>query len=307
MMDSGNLKLKPLTGSIACEVSGVDVDREFSSVVCEQLRTALAQHAVLVLRHAAPVTAEQQQRVAAVFGEPQPLQLFQFLGAPQPSISFNPGSRIAASDDSNAPKRSATIERRELQNLGLGGEFDGWHSDSSFTPWLPKAAVLHAEIIPPVGGDTCFASLTAAYDALSETMQRWLANAKAIHMVPEGFKEGINIHQYGSDAEARFDREYPPREWPLVIRHPDTGRRALFVVPGYMVHIVGLKRAESHALIRFLCHHVSSAGFVYRHHWHPGDLVVWDEVMALHRAPTDFEPHHRRVVRVTAGRQVPTA
>jgi taurine dioxygenase len=306
-MTGGDLQVKPLTGSIACEVSGVDLSREFSSVVCEQLRASLAQYAVLVLRHAAPVTAEQQQRVAAVFGEPQPLQLFQFLGAPQPSISFNPGSRIAASDDASAPKRSATIERRELQNLGLGGEFDGWHSDSSFTPWLPKAAVLRAEIIPPVGGDTCFAGLAAAYEALSETMQRWLADAKAIHVVPDGFKEGINIHQYGPDAEARFDSEYPPREWPLVIRHPDTGRKALFVVPGYMVHIVGLKRAESHSLIRFLCHHVASAGFVYRHHWHPGDLVVWDEVMALHRAPTDFAPHHRRVVRVTAGRQVPTA
>jgi taurine dioxygenase len=167
--------------------------------------------------------------------------------------------------------------------------------------------VLRAEVIPPIGGDTCFASLSAAYDALSPMMQAWLAEAKAVYLVPDGFKEGINIHQYGPDAEARFDAEYPPREWPLVIRHPETGRKALFIVPGYVAHVVGLKRPESHALIRFLCRHVASASFVYRHHWHPGDLVVWDEVMALHRAPDDFAPHHRKVVRVTAGRQVPTA
>jgi taurine dioxygenase len=305
--DLTSLRITPLTGSLACEIRGVDLSRELTPAVAEEIRKALAQYSVIAFRHGNGNSAEQQHRLASLFGEPQPLQLFQFLGALQPSISFNPGSRVAASQDTTAPKESAATRRKDLQNLGLGGEFDGWHSDSTFTPWLPKAAVLRAEVIPPVGGDTCFSSLSAAYDALSATMQSWLADAKAIHMVPEGFKEGINIHQYGPDAEARFDSEYPPREWPMVIRHPETGRKALFVVPGYVVHIVGLKRAESHALIRFLCHHIASASFVYRHHWQPGDLVVWDEVMALHRAPNDFEPHHRRVVRVTAGRQVPTA
>jgi taurine dioxygenase len=137
-------------------------------------------------------------------------------------------------------------------------------------------------------------------------MQGWLAGASAIHIVPEGFKEGINLDRYGPDADARFDAEFPPREWPLVIRHPETGRKALFVNPGYVVHIVGLKRAESHALLRFLCHHVASTSFTYRHHWRPGDLVLWDEVTALHRAPDDFAPHDRKVVRVTAGRATPT-
>jgi len=301
------LKITPLTGSVAAEVEGADFTCELPSVIEDEIRKALAQYAVLVFHNEKQIGTEEQHRLASVFGEPQPLQLFQFLGAPQPSIAFDPGSRIAASKDGAGPKASAAIKRKDLQNLGLGGEFDGWHSDSSFTPWLPKAAVLRAEIIPPVGGDTCFSSLSAAYDALSPMMKEWLANAKAVHMVPEGFKEGINIHQYGVDAEERFDAEYPPREWPLVVRHPETGRKALFIVPGYVVHIVGLKRAESHALIRFLCRHIASASFVYRHHWQAGDLVAWDEVMALHRAPDDFEPHHRKVIRVTAGRQVPTA
>ena len=166
-------------------------------------------------------------------------------------------------------------------------------------------AVLRAEVISPVGGDTGFASLCAAYDALSPMMQAWLEQARAVHIVPAGYKEGIGLDSYGPDAEERFDAEFPPREWPLVIAHPETGRKALFINPSYTVHIVGLKRAESHAILRFLSRHVASASFVYRHHWRPGDLVLWDEVTALHRAPDDFAPHDRKVVRVTAGRCVP--
>jgi taurine dioxygenase len=301
------LTITPLNGSIGAQVAGVDLRRDVPPAVAQQIREAFAAHFVLVFRNERQASAEEQQRLATLFGEPQPLAVFQFLGARQPSIRFNPGSRIAASDEASAPKAAATVQRQELRNLGIAGEFDGWHSDSTFTPWLPRVAVLRAEVIPPVGGDTGFASLCAAYDALSPTMQSWLAEVTAVHIVPEGFKEGINLVQYGPDAEARFDAEYPPREWPLVIAHPETGRKALFINPGYVAHIRGLKRPESHALIRFLCRHVASSGFVYSHHWHSGDLVLWDELTALHRAPDDFAPHDRKVVRVTAGRIVPTA
>lgn len=301
------LSVTRLTGSIAAEIEGADLTREIPHAVAAQIRKAFAEHLVLVFRNPGGATPEAQHRLAVVFGEPQPLAVFQFLGALQASITFDPGSRIVASKDAAAPKASAAVAREELQNLGLAGEFDGWHSDSTFTPWLPKAAVLRAELIPPVGGDTGFASLCAAYDALSPTMQSWLASMKAVHIIPDGYKEGVNLSRYGPDAEARFDAEYPPREWPLVIEHPETGRKALFVNPGYTVHVTGLARAESHALLRFLCRHVASASFTYRHHWRPGDLVVWDEAFALHRAPDDFAPHPRKVVRVTAGRQTPTA
>lgn len=304
---SQRLQVSRLTGSFAAEVAGVDLGRELDPEIADEIRRAFAEYSVLVFRNAGGVGPEEQNRLAAVFGEPQPLEIFQFLGALSASISFDPGSRIAASNDLAAPKESARVARADLQNLGLGGDADGWHSDSSFTPWLPKAAVLRAETISPVGGDTCFSSLAAAYDALSPTMQAWLAGVRAVHMVPEGFKDGINVHQYGPDAEAKFDAAYPPREWPLVVAHPETGRKGLFMVPGYIVHIVGLKRAESHALLRFLARHVASASFVYRHHWRPGDLVAWDEVMTLHRAPDDMGGHPRKVVRATAGRQVPSA
>ncbi len=304
---ASGLTVTPLTGSIGAQIEGVDLSCDLSPGIARQIREAFAKYFVLVFRNAKPATAEAQLRLAALFGEPQPLAVFQFLGAHQPAIKFAPQSRVVESNDPAAPKPAAAIKREDLRGIAISGEFDGWHSDSTFTPFLPRAAVLRAEVIPPVGGDTSFSSLCAAYDALSPTMQAWLADIKAVHIVPEGFKEGINLPLYGPDAEERFDAEYPPREWPLIITHPETGRKALFINPGYVVHLVGLKRAESHALIRLLCRHVASTSFVYRHHWQAGDLVVWDELTALHRAPDDFAPHDRKVVRITAGRTVPTA
>ena len=225
-------------------------------------------------------------------------------------MTLDAGSRIAATADRSAPKPTVTRDdrmTRELQGLGLGGDFDGWHTDSSFTPWLPRVAVLRAEVISPVGGDTSFTSLCAAHEALSPTMQQILEDLTAVHVYPPGYKEVLQLEQYGPDAESRFEAEYPPREWPVVIAQPETGRRCLFVNPAYTVHLMGLKRAESNALLRFLFSHLGGAGFQYRHHWRPGDLVLWDEVTVLHRAPDDVAGHDRRVVRVTAGQCVPSA
>lgn len=304
---TATLKIRPLGGLIGAEIEGVDLSRDIPSHVAAEIRAAFAQYFVLVLRNARDVGAEEQHRLAAIFGTPEPLAHFQFLGAMDTALTINAGSKIGGSNASSGIKAHRPARHKNLQGIGISGEFDGWHSDSTFLPWLPRAAVLRAEIIPPVGGDTGFTSLCAAYDALSPTVQTWLADLKAVHIVPDGYKDGINIDAYGPDAEARFDAEYPPREWPLVIAHPETGRKALFANPSYTVHVSGLKRAESHALLRFLFHHVMSASFIYSHHWRPGDLVVWDEVTALHRAPNDFGDHPRKVLRVTAGRAVPTA
>ena len=307
---AGPVTITPLTGSIGARVTGVDLRHDVPDDVADRIRGAFARHCVLVFPNEYDIGAEEQTRLAALFGEPQPLAIFQFLGALSSSITFDPGSKIAKTAEESAPKPTAVHDdrmARELQALGLAGEFDGWHTDSSFTPWLPRVAVLRAEVISPVGGDTGFTSLCAAYDALSPTMKRVLGDLTAVHIVPAGYKEGINVWRYGPDAEARFDAEYPPREWPIVIEHPESGRRALFVNPAYTVHIMGMKRAESNALLRFLFGHIAGAAFQYRHHWSPGDLVLWDEVTALHRAPDDCAQSDRKVVRVTAGRCVPSA
>jgi taurine dioxygenase len=302
---TGAICVTPLTGSLGAEVHGVDLSCDIAPDVAQAIREAFYRHFVLVFRGEREAGPAEQHRLAALFGTPEPVPLLAFLGVEQAGISLKPGSKLAQSDEAKAPKATAPLRRAELQNIGIAGEFDGWHSDSTFTPWFHRAAVLRSPVIPPIGGDTGFASLCAAYDGLSPVMQEWLGDLRAVHMMPEGLKEGISISEYGPDAAARFDAAFPPREWPLVITHPETGRKVLSVNPSDCVHIVGLKRAESHALLRFLCHHVVSSSFVYRHHWQPGDLVLWDELTVLHRAPDDFAPYDREVVRVTAGRVVP--
>ena len=302
--------ITPLTGSIGARISGVDLRDEVPDDVADVLRDAFARYQVLVVSQSQEVGAEEQTRLAALFGEPQPLAVFQFLGALSSELTLNTGSRIAATATPGAPKATDVRDdrmARELRGVGLGGSFDGWHADSTFTPWLPRVAVLRAEVLSPVGGDTGFTSLCAAYDALSPTMQRFVEDLTAVHVYPPGYKEVLNLAQYGPDAEARFDAEYPPREWPVVIEHPENGRRALFVNPGYTVHVVGLTRAESNAVLSLLFAHLGGADFQYRHHWAPGDLVLWDEVTVLHRAPGDVGAQERKVVRVTAGRCVPAA
>jgi taurine dioxygenase len=166
-------------------------------------------------------------------------------------------------------------------------------------------ASLRAEIIPPVGGDTCWATMRAAFDDLSPTMQTWLEDCEALHWYPPHFKDAFKFHLYGEGAEQRFDERYIPWRHPAVVRHPATGRKSLFVNPVYTVELVGLTERESHELLSFLFRHSLSPRYTYRHHWDPNDLVIWDELSTVHLAPQDFAPYPRRMIRFTGGVLVP--
>jgi taurine dioxygenase len=286
---------------VGARIEGVDVGTDIDEDLRPQLQQALWEHGVLVFS-GADVGMEEQVRVVSCFGPVQPLEIFRFLGEPNPVLAIDPKGGGTVDQEGKA-RRKVVFNRRPEQVM----EFQGWHTDSSFTSELPQAAALRAEVIPPVGGDTCFASLCAAHDALSPVMRDWLVNLRAIHAVPAGYKEAIEIWQYGDDAEARFDAEYPPREHPVVIEHPRSRRRALFVNPSYTVRIAGMTDRESAAILRFLYNHIATPDFVYRHHWSPGDIVVWDELVCLHLAPQDYHPHERKVVRVTAGSVAPVS
>src|SRR5262249_47319379 len=146
-------------------------------------------------------------------------------------------------------------------------EFQSWHTDAAFCAWIPKVASLRAEVIPDVGGDTSWTNLCAAYEALSPRMRGWLEEVEAVHVHGPQFKINFDFSPYGEDAEARFDTAHEPRRYPLVIEHPESGRRALYVNPVYTAGIDGLSRDESKHLLRFLFRHIANQAFVYRHHW----------------------------------------
>lgn len=296
---SHELRVTKLASSVGARVDGMDLSRDIPEEVRARLRQELWDNFVLVFP-GREVGMDEQIRLVSCFGEAQPMPVFKFLGEENLAIAVD-YRRGGVVDGDGEAKRPVTFNNQRRQVM----EFPAWHTDVSFTPVVPLAGSLRAEVVPPVGGDTCFASLCAAYDALSPVMQGLLRDLKAVHAPPLGYKHAINISQYGYDAEQRFDAAFPPREHPVVIEHPYSNRRAIFVNPGFTVNIAGMTDPESVSLLRFLYNHITQANFVYRHHWTPGDIVVWDELVCLHLAPTDFQSHDRRLVRIIGGTVAP--
>jgi taurine dioxygenase len=183
-----------------------------------------------------------------------------------------------------------------------------WHSDWSFQDQPPAATLLHAKIVPPVGGDTHFADGYAAYEALSPTMQRMLYGLRAVHSAagPYGTKG-----YYAQDGKARSMEIISSVEaekthtHPLVRTHPESGRKALFVNAIYTIAVEGMTEAESQALLGFLFKHMTQDVFVYKHRWAPNMLTMWDNRCALHNAMGGYDGHRRLMHRVTLAGETP--
>ena len=287
-----DVKVTALTSTIGARVEGVDVAAGLDEPTAHAVRQALLDHLVLVLP-GQRLTGDQQQEFAALFGAPQPYPVSALFGDLTTIVTID-NELIAPADDD------------DLADMGFGTQHGAWHSDYTFNRFIPSVATLRAELVPPLGGDTVWSSMYAAFDALSVTMQEVLLGLRAVHWSGPLFPRNFGISRFGPDALERFEQEFPPRSHPVVITHPDTGRRALFVNPSYTVRIDGMSVPESRALLDFLFSHLRDPAFLYRHHWDPDDLVIWDERSTVHLAPTDFHPHRRRLVRVAAGSTVPT-
>ena len=177
-----------------------------------------------------------------------------------------------------------------------------WHSDWSFLTPPPAATVLHGRVIPPVGGDTLFANQYAAYDALPDAAKARIDGVNAWHSAARGYApDGM----YGDNDKGRSMDIRPSVEarkrrlQPMVRPHPETGRKALFVNPGYTVAIDGMDEDEGWALLVELFQHQVGEAFQYRHAWKPDMLVMWDNRCLLHRATGGYEGHQRVLHRTT--------
>jgi taurine dioxygenase len=294
------MRITPLTTSIAAQVDGVDIRKPLPEAQAEEIRQALAQHSVLVFRDQ-PMDLEQQSRFTEIFGPLEPLPPLKFLGANDSAVSLDVNDNARMTLTGSKKENRYRLDRREFTS-----EFQAWHTDSSFTAQIPRAATLRAEVVSPVGGGTTWISMAAAYDYLSPSMQTWLETLTAVHAVGAEYRTVIQLERYPAEVQARFEEEFAAREHPVVVRHPVSGRKSLFVNPTYTVAVRGLRRRESHMLLTFLFNLIATPDYAYRHRWQVGDLVVWDELATCHLAPEDFAPHPRRVVRVTAGLVTPS-
>ena len=262
-----SLSFERLTSAIGAEVAGVDLAGELSEEVVAQLRQALLDHQVLVFREQ-DLTPESHIAFARRFGEIK-----------KPPVPTAHGG----------PPEINVLDQTRPRGEGA----DNWHADNTYTRTPPMGSLLRVLTLPSVGGDTAFASMTAAYEALSAPLQRLCRELTAVHDVTRSLTKAIaNGHSIANLAE--MQAALPPVEHPVVIAHPETGAPALFVNVNSTTRLVGMSERESDTLLRFLFDHVKSPEFQVRVRWDTRTLVFLDNRCTQHYAVPDYD--ERRVL-----------
>ena len=263
-------KLKALTGYIGAEITGLDLRQPVPEEVRAALNAAWAKHAVLVFRDQ-QLSPPQFAEAAQLFGSIMQQQLKNFALPDHPLVG--------------------TISSRDLPvkdgKLHVRGE--NFHTDHSNFPAPPKGTTLHAVNLPDGGGDTQFVDVRAAFDDLPDSMKRRIVALKSPH-VYESSHSPRKMTALSAEERAKI----PVSMQPLVIRHPVTGRSALYLNTGRMEGIEGMPGDEGFALIDQLFDHATQSKYEYRHKWLPGDMVIWDNRSVMHQANADYDPAQYR-------------
>ncbi len=254
---------RPLTSGIGAEIGGVDLAGDLDSDTVAFLRRALLDHLVIFFRDQ-DITPQQQLRFAERFS-PVMLPLIDTQTTEQPGVTVL---------DQQSPKGQYT---------------EYWHTDSTFLPEPPMAAILRAVQLPSTGGDTCWASMYAAFEALSPAMQRFLEGLTAVHST-----EILDAALARLGNVIRRDAPGSSATHPVVRVHPETGRKLLFVNRNFTTRIVELTAAESDLLLAWLFEHVNTPDFHVRWRWEPHSVAFWDERSTQHCAVPDYT--ERRVM-----------
>lgn len=266
------LEIRPVTAALGAEVQGVDLREPLKNGTYTELRKALNEYQVLFFRDQS-IEPRHQQALAERFG---PLQTHPAYA----TVEGHPAITILES----------TAEKPTL--------IEKWHTDMTFRAHPPMATLLRSRIIPECGGDTLFASMTAAFDALSQPMQAFLADLSAVHSFEHGFRESL-AEPGGRERLAQALADNPPVTHPVVRTHPESGRKLLFVNELFTTHVVGLSSSESKHLLSFLYEHIRQPEFACRFRWSENTLVLWDNRSTQHKPVNDYFPAHRCMERIT--------
>ena len=267
------MNVKRVAGAIGAELQAINLADGIDGELAATLRALLNEHEVLFLRDQA-ISAADQKALAEIFG---PLQTHPAYG----TVEGFPEVMILESTRDNPSK------------------IEVWHSDMTFRQHPPSVTVLRGITIPEVGGDTLFASMTAAYEGLSPGMQSYLEGLTAVHDFSHGFRESL-AEPGGRDRLADAVAANPPVRHPVVQTHPETGKKVLFVNALFTTHIEGLPPLESAEVLQFLWRHASLPEFICRFSWAPDSLVLWDNRSTQHKPVNDFFPATRRLHRVVS-------
>ena len=263
--------LTPVTSVVGAEVTGIDLRGTLAEPDRKVLQEGVARFGVLFFRDQ-PLTPAEQLAFARQLG---PIQI--------PAFS---------------PKYGDDPELVVLDQVSPKGEgADNWHSDNTFMPEPPMGSILKAVRLPEVGGDTCFANMQAAYDALSPAIRALIDGLEAVHDITKPLQKAIAAGHSNADL-ADLQAKWPPVSHPVACTHPLTGRKALFVNGNSTTHLVGLSERENDALLPMLLDHVRDPAFQCRFRWDTDSIAFWDNRVVQHYAVPDYDT--RRVMhRVT--------
>jgi len=266
------MDIQPTTQTFGATISDIDL-RKLTDDDVARLAQAWADFGVLFFRDQ-PLTPEEHMAFAERFA---PIDVNQF---------FKPVDGY--------PKIAQVLKEAD-QVTNIGG---GWHTDHSYDQIPARGSILLAREVPPAGGDTLFMSVAAAYDALDDAMKEQIATLAAAHS---------NEHIFGASAKPQQDAgdrlgntgATGGAVHPVVIAHPDTGRKLLFVNAAFTTHIIGMEKDASDALLTELYEHMIKPEFSYQFQWEPGSIAMWDNRSTWHWALNDYDGHRRLMHRIT--------
>ena len=255
---------------MGAEIHGIDLAGGVDEPTSKEIRRALLENQVIFFKDQSEIPAGVQVAFGKMFGD---LHM-------HPAAPHMPGF-----------PEVFVIHVHENSKVA-NGEF--WHSDVSCDEEPPLGTILQIHTLPEIGGDTLFANMYAAYDALSEPMQKMLAGLTALHA-----SEHVYRGRYSDRGVDDSGKVYPEAVHPVVRTHPETGRKALYVNRTFTVRINELTEAESYALLEMLYEHCENVDFQIRFRWAKNDVAFWDNRCAMHRAIWDYWPAERKGRRVT--------
>ncbi len=269
------MKILPLTTRIGAEVCDFRMDEFATPEQVEEIRDHLIEFKVLFFRDQF-ITPEDHVSFGKKFGS---LETHPFTG----SHHEHPEVMV--------------IKRSPEENLRRGqspyGE-DCWHTDVSWRATPSFGSILRAVSVPPVGGDTLWSDMVAAYEGLSTSMKNALVRLRAVHTAEKAFGSSLPPMKK-ADLLTRF----PPVEHPVLRTHPDTGEKILYVCESFTSHIVGMDRRDSDELLKILYRQAAKPEYQTRLSWRPGTVAFWDNRSTQHYACNDFGDFEREVQRVT--------
>ncbi len=274
-MNDSPIDVRRMSPAVGAEICGVDLTAPLPPSTIQEIRQALYDFGVVFFRHQ-HLTPDQHLAFAQYFGDINVNRFFKSVDG-YPMI--------------------AEVRKEPDQHKNIGGN---WHTDHSYDVAPALGSILYAREVPATGGDTLFASMYAAYEALSDGLKRSLGDLQALHSSRHVF--GAQPYEARGDLKDRvLNPEAATQDavHPVVVRHPGSGRLALYVNPAFTVRFVGWTDEESQPLLRYLYQHAARPEFSYRFQWRDGDIAFWDNRCTWHYALNDYHGRRRLMHRIT--------